>query len=82
MDILSKAKELEEEKINYHSVVEDKEPEWEYTTTSGIKIINYDLELVADLKNALNKGLINKDQLRNALDKGEITLREYVKIVE
>ena len=54
MDILSKAKELEEEKINYNN----KEPDWEYTTTSGIKIINYDLELVADFKNALNKGLI------------------------
>lgn len=46
-----------------------------------LKRLNYDVELVNDLANAYNKGKINEDQLRKALDKGEITLVEYVKII-
>lgn len=77
MDILKKSKEMEEEKIEMYDPLYDV-----IYKRTPIAIINYDTELVSDLRNALNKGLINKDQLRNALDKGEITLREYVKIVE
>lgn len=47
-----------------------------------LKRLNYDVELVNDLTNAYNKGKINEDQLRKSLDKGEITLVEYVKIIK
>jgi len=49
--------------------------------TEPIKIINYDLELVSILKSARNKAIINDGQLRLALERGEITLREFVEII-
>lgn len=47
-----------------------------------LKRLNYDVELVNDLTNAYQRNEITKDQLRKALDKGEITLVEYVKIIK
>ena len=43
-----------------------------------LQIYSEELEL---FKNAYNRGLVSEPMLRNALDRNEITLKEYVKIL-
>jgi len=50
--------------------------------TNYYQVLYYDTEKVRVLKDAYDKGKVTQDQLRNALDRAEITLVEYVKIIE
>lgn len=46
-----------------------------------VEYINHNEDIITLLKNAYNNGKITIYQIRQALDKSEITLKEYVKII-
>ncbi len=50
-------------------------------TPIEFKSLNYDSQIVYELGNAYIAGRINENMLRLALDRNEITLLEYVKII-
>ncbi len=50
-------------------------------TPIEFKSLNYDSQIVYELGNAYITGRINENMLRLALDRNEITLLEYVKII-
>ena len=50
-------------------------------TPIEFKSLNYDSQIVYELGNAYIAGRIDENMLRLALDRNEITLLEYVKII-
>ena len=47
----------------------------------GIDRLEFDKEIITDLKKALELKVITEDYLRQMLDHGHITLKEYVNII-